>query len=105
MMGDDTKILRDISQEALRASVKHAGTDDMPDGTRDGGMNVVCCKQAKQSCDRAARGGYLTFAKVLEEEFYEAMCEEDPEKLREELVQVAAVCIRWIAKLDRTQKP
>jgi len=101
MMGDDTRALHDISVEALRASVKYEGTDDLPDGTRNGGSWIVLRAQAKNACDRARREGRLTFAQVLEEEFYEALCEEDRVKLRAELVQVAAVAVRWIAKLDR----
>jgi hypothetical protein len=38
---------------------------------------------------------------ILEEEVYEAFAETDPQKLRKELVQVAAVAAQWIADLDR----
>jgi hypothetical protein len=38
---------------------------------------------------------------VLEEEFYEALCEEDKTRLRAELVQCGAVIVRWLIKLDR----
>lgn len=41
-----------------------------------------------------------TWANILGEEFYEALCEADPAKLREELVQVAAVAGAWIEDLD-----
>lgn len=38
---------------------------------------------------------------VLLEEVYEALAEDDPARLRAELVQVAAVCAAWIADLDQ----
>ncbi|MFI9200197.1 hypothetical protein [Streptomyces sp. NPDC053048] len=38
---------------------------------------------------------------VLLEEVYEALAEGNPEKLRAELVQVAAVACAWIAAIDR----
>lgn len=43
----------------------------------------------------------LDWANILSEEFYEAIAEEDPAKLREELIQVAAVAVAWIEAIDR----
>jgi hypothetical protein len=90
-----------VAAEIYRSEAKHPNTENMPDGTRNGGMNLVCRAQAQLSCDRATRDKRVTFAQVLEEEFYEALCEEDKTALREELKQVAAVCCRWMLKLDR----
>jgi hypothetical protein len=41
-----------------------------------------------------------TWMHVLIEEVFEALAEEDPAKLRAELVQVAAVCAAWITDID-----
>jgi hypothetical protein len=38
---------------------------------------------------------------ILLEEVYEALAEEDPAKIRAELVQVAAVAAAWIEAIDR----
>lgn len=38
---------------------------------------------------------------ILLEEVYETVCEDSPERIREELVQVAAVAVAWIEALDR----
>jgi hypothetical protein len=46
----------------------------------------------------------VTWAHILTEEFYEALAEADPEKLREELVQVAAVAVAWVECLDRMRR-
>jgi hypothetical protein len=48
-----------------------------------------------------AQEGTTTWKHILREEFLEAMAEEDPEQLREELVQVAAVAVAWIEAIDR----
>lgn len=97
---DERRITQDILREVERAEGKYPG-GDWPDGTRNGGMWLVQREQATNACDRADREGRLTFAHVLEEEFYEALCEEDKTRLRAELVQCGAVIVRWLIKLDR----
>lgn len=91
----------DIAAEADRGARLFPKAIDYPDGTRNGGANLVQREQAKNSCDRAAREDRCTFAHVLAEEFWEAMCEEDRDRLRAELVQVAAVALQWIENIDR----
>lgn len=58
--------------------------------------------------ERALRRGYegveregrrVTWMEILREEIAEAFKESDPEKLREELIQVAAVAVSWAEKL------
>jgi hypothetical protein len=56
---------------------------------------------ARAEYDIAKKEGRLTWTEVLREELYEALEEEDPAKLRRELVQVAAVAVAWIQCLDR----
>lgn len=51
----------------------------------------------------AEEDGTLTHALVLVEEVYEALAETDPVKLKEELVQIAAVCAKWTADIDWRQ--
>lgn len=45
--------------------------------------------------------GQPYWSHVLLEEVYEALSETDPEKLREELVQVAAVAVSWCEDIDQ----
>lgn len=97
-------LVEDVLAEMLAGDAKHGPFSRYPDGTRAGGMNLVQREQAKNACDRAFREGRGTAAHVLEEEFWEAMCEEDPVALRAELVQVAAVACKWIEKLDKEAK-
>jgi hypothetical protein len=56
---------------------------------------------ARLVTDQAHEQGDLTWRHVLTEEFYEVCAEEDPVKLRVELIQVAAVATRWVEDLDR----
>jgi hypothetical protein len=94
-------VFEEIQAEAQRARELHPGTDDIPDGTWDGGMRKHWRVIAQDACERAARQGTLTFAHILDEESCEALAEDDKVKLRAELIQVAATCVRWIDKLDR----
>ncbi|WOH20104.1 hypothetical protein IRJ34_07210 [Paenarthrobacter sp. GOM3] len=56
---------------------------------------------AKASTDHAAKQGTLTYADIFLEEVFEALAEGDPEKLRTELIQCAAVATAWIEKIAR----
>ncbi len=57
--------------------------------------------RAKYLLEAADEKGALTFAHILIEEVSEAISEFDIDKRREELVQVAAVAVAWIEKIDR----
>lgn len=51
--------------------------------------------------DNNATAGRLTYADIFLEEVFEAVAETDQVKLREELIQVAAVAVAWVEKIDR----
>lgn len=59
--------------------------------------------RAKQGCQTYFGRGEGNWAWVLLEEFCEAVgaCNDGKDRLREELVQVAAVTVQWIAAIDR----
>ena len=48
------------------------------------------------------RMGLPTWARLVREELAEALKESDPERLAEELVQVAALCVSWVERLRVT---
>ena len=88
----------DIQGERARiASLGH--TADLPDGT---GMwrQVADAEEVRDECDEATKRGTVTFRHLPAEEAAEAFAESGPAKLRAELVQVAAVCVRWIETID-----
>jgi hypothetical protein len=73
----------------------------LPDGTGLTGIRQHAEDIARHACERAHREGHLTHAHILEEEVAEALNERDPANLRVELVQVAAMAVKWILDLDR----
>lgn len=54
--------------------------------------------------ERDVRDGKLSWDNILLEEVYEAIAETDEARIREELVQVAAVAVAWIECIDRRAK-
>lgn len=55
---------------------------------------------AKLTTQRKAGTGSVAWLDILLEEVAEAFAESDPAALRAELLQVAAVAIRWIVAID-----
>lgn len=70
-----------------------------PDGTGGSGALYVADRY-RTIVDHALEAGNATWRDIALEEFYEALAESDPTRLRVELVQVAAVCAAWIADID-----
>jgi hypothetical protein len=62
--------------------------------------NESWAEYARANCQQAADEGVTSWAGILYEEFTEAMAEEDPAKLRVELIQIAAVCAAWVTDID-----
>lgn len=60
---------------------------------------------ARHVCDVMFRSGMGTWRDILHEEVQEAFAEHDPAKLREELIQVAAVAVAWVESIDRGVQP
>lgn len=91
-------VLPDIAAERTRQD-KQWGQQNHHDGTGPG--YLVAALHARHECQQAAALGLVTYRHILNEEVQEAFSETDPEKLRTELIQVAAVAVAWIEKLDR----
>lgn len=78
------------------------GEQNHPDGT--GHFTLIEeADLARARCERAFNEGVGTWRHILNEEVTEAFAESDTEKLREELVQVAAVTVAWIEAIDRRE--
>lgn len=103
-------VLYEVSRERGRQDEKF-GEQNHPDGTGTGGgfalVNglpwdfAALASRAKHHAAYRAELGTLTWADVLLEEVFEALAEDDPVKLRAELVQVAAVAVAHIEAIDR----
>jgi hypothetical protein len=99
-------MLEEVFLERSRQDARW-GEQNHPDGT--GSADVLVdwedlANEAKWQNDQAVKDGTLTFRGILKEEVYEAFAEDDPEKLYEELNQVAAVAVAWKEKLVREGK-
>ena len=58
--------------------------------------------RAKWLCDNAARKGEVTFAHILTEELCESIeASNDPQEMRKELIQLAAVAVQVVEYIDR----
>lgn len=89
----------EIDAERARQIAKF-GDQHHPDGT-GGPVMRLRADEARAQCQYLADNGGVDWRSILLEEVYEAFAEADPAKLREELLQVAAVCSAWVYDLDR----
>ncbi len=100
----DARALMDIVEERGNQNAKW-GEQDHPDGTGAGSPLErhwrALADAARTICQDAAANGTLTWLHILREEVYEAFAEDDPAKLRHELVQAAAVITAWVGAIDR----
>lgn len=108
-MSDETAgVLAEVRKERHRQDQKW-GEQNHPDGTGPDvgwipGLPVTATDlQAffKHRVDTAAAAGDSTFRGILLEEVAEAFAEHEPECLRTELIQVAAVAVQWVEAIDR----
>jgi hypothetical protein len=97
----DIGILNEIGLERVRQDAKW-GEQNHPDGTNNKWTEVATGMKLK--CDSKSSRGQLTFRDIFEEEIWEAYSETDPDLLRAELVQCAAVLVNWIGAIDRRKK-
>ncbi|GAA3151598.1 hypothetical protein [Nonomuraea salmonea] len=97
--GSLARVLAQVRDERA-AQDERFGMQVLPDGT--GGHDAVAAAdEAREETDAAAREGALTWRHILAEEVMEAFAEHDPQRLRGELIQVAAVAVKWVQALDR----
>jgi hypothetical protein len=93
------RVLADIGAERVAQNEKW-GEQNHPDGTGGSGALYVADRY-RTVVDGGLENGTATWRDVLLEEVYEALAEPDPNRLRDELVQVAAVAAAWIEAIDR----
>ncbi|MET7333044.1 NUDIX domain-containing protein [Nonomuraea sp. NPDC005650] len=97
--GSLARVLADVTAERVAQDVRW-GMQLLPDGTGHDGT-AADCDRARSETEAAAGAGALTWRHVLAEEVLEAFAESDPERLRAELIQVAAVAVKWAQAVDR----
>ncbi|MBO4273384.1 hypothetical protein [Microbispora triticiradicis] len=96
--GSLNRVLSDVAAERAAQDAMW-GVQDHADGTGPGyGPEADLAKRAVTD---AAAEGRLTWRHILHEEVLEAFAEDDADRLRDELIQVAAVAVKWVQDLDR----
>ena len=90
--------IEDVRDEIERVDAARGDDIATPFGTGADWWHAA--EMAKAECERAEARGEASFALALQEEVYEALAESDPDRLRTELVQVAAMALRWIRAID-----
>lgn len=89
----------DLIDEIDRADTKFGNQFDVPNGTGADWQQHEAVL-SRMACQSAFKTGDGTWHAILHEEVAEAFAESDPALLRAELLQVAAVAIRWVDALD-----
>lgn len=108
-------VLDAVRAERTRQFAKYGTNSDIEDGT---GPNTAWLGhlasylpakaiegELRQNYEEyEAETGKPTWVHLVLEEVAEAFAEDDPVRLREELVQVAALAVSWIEKLDERKE-
>lgn len=96
--GSLVKVLADVTAERVAQDAMW-GIQERPDGT--GPEGTAAADAAKAALEAAYAEGSITWRHILQEEVLEAFAEDDADRLRTELIQVAAVAVKWAQALDR----
>lgn len=104
MMSSRMKLYAEIDCERRRQDAKWGEQNHPMNTDTHHWIYVSLAKDAKKSCEVAAKEGSLTWFDILFEEFCEVFAERSLEKQREELIQVAAVAVQMIEYIDRKLK-
>ncbi|MBT2566620.1 hypothetical protein J7I84_08950 [Arthrobacter sp. ISL-85] len=105
-----SQVLVEVADERGRQTAKW-GQQDHPNGTGPAKLPMpygsgswsaaVAAERLKLITECSAQVGLCTWLHILREEVFEAFAEDDPAKLRAELIQVAAVAVQWVEAIDR----
>src|SRR5579872_500086 len=96
-------VLADVAYER-EVQFEQWGDQDIPLGTSKV-MFGPLEDHARKLCQRAQAEGTLTYREILLEEVYEALAEEDPAKLYDELIETAAVAVKMAELVRRRLSP
>lgn len=113
------RILNEVNEEATRSVTKHGDQRHVPLGTgpdvypldfitpvdseASASQLAVIATDTTDARSFSEGDGTVTWRDILSEEVFEAYAESDPEKLRAELIQVAAVAVKMVDALDTNE--
>lgn len=103
-------VMQEVIAERARQFARYGTNDDLPDGTgpetrwlgpySGDSAEVVEQRLRDDYEDFEEAVGKPTWLHLIREEVAESFKESDPARLREELIQVAALCVSWVETLD-----
>jgi hypothetical protein len=103
------EVLGMVMHERERQVDRYGHNQDLENGTGPdvlwlGNTHAYLTSLPAESIELALRKEYErhdrpTWMHLVREEIAEAFKESDPERLEEELIQVAALCVSWVEKL------
>lgn len=101
-------ILAEVRAERARQFEEYGSNEDLKDGTGGDWLAPVTSLGADR-IEELLRQDYedyedskqtITWMHLVREEVAEAFDETDPERLRKEVLQIAALCVSWVEKID-----
>jgi len=100
-MGNDVAahVFDEVRRECTAAWQKFGPQTAVPDGTGADWQKHEA-DIARMTCQSAFAAGDGSWMAILHEEVAEAFAESDPTLLRAELLQVAAVALRWVEAIE-----
>ena len=103
-------VLQEVIRERQRQTMKYGDNSDLEDGSGPGTCWLLPFTNACASTiedklradyiDYEEDAGKPTWVHLIREEVAEAFQERDPKRLAAELIQVAALCVSWVEKID-----
>jgi hypothetical protein len=106
-----TEVLLEVREERGRQYARYGDNSDLEDGTGTAWLKPITNLDAA-SIEQRLRQEYNShgvtapsWMHLLREELAEALTETNSKRLREELLQVAALAVSWIEKLDARTAP
>lgn len=91
----------EVLEERKRQHKKWGDQSHLKDGTDHHAYHRRASVMQHLNDSKMRDGLALTFQEILEEEVLEVFAEEDPKRLRTELIQVAAVALQWVEAIDK----
>lgn len=106
-------VLEKVFDHRVEQVERYGHNDDKPDGTgpQVPWLNGVSNLHAadieaflRVDYEDAGGDGGVTWMHLVREELAESFAESDPDRLEEELVQVAALCVSWIETIQKRRE-
>lgn len=110
-------VLEKVFEERNRQVERYGHNDDKADGTGPGvrwlaltdvNLDLRTAKEIeaafRAAYERSGGDGEVSWMELIREEVAESFAESDPDRLEEELLQVAALCVSWVETIQKRRE-